>query len=425
MRIQTSKALNKREKIAFRLHLMYSFIEGIILGVFALNEFVFIKSMHGNNLQLGMLFQTSVIVFLLLFFINNTLKKVKNKRRLIQLVGLLTRAPLFLLAFFPNDSAAYLSSEFYHSIFLAIFFVYYLGNPIIFPSISLFLKNSYQHENFGTLYGYSTSLNKVVMLVVTFIYSWLLDIDPYIFKYTFPFLSLAGIVSTIVLSYIPYKIPKNRNVLIEKSGLIASINSMYKILKCNKPFRFFQWAFMAYGFAFMITTPVITLFFKDILNLNYSSVAFYRNIYYVGAIIMLPYMGKLIGRIGPMRFGIITFASLAFYYLFVLLSEFNMSSVEFYGFRIFYMLIPAMLFHSVFAATMGILWDIGSSYFGKNEEVMSYQNIHLFLTGLRALVAPIIGIWLLGLTNYTFTFGVGMLLLGVAMLFLSKKFEPK
>lgn len=425
MRLRTAKPLNKREIIAFKLHLIYSFIEGIILGVFALNEFVFIKSMHGNNLQLGLLFQTSVVVFLLLFFINNFLKKVKNKRKLIQIVGILTRSPLLILVFFPSESSAYISSDLYHYIFLAVFLIYYLGNPIIFPSISLFLKNSYSQDNFGILYSFSTSLNKVVMLVVTFVYSWMLDIDPYVFRYTFPFLAVAGVASSVVLSYIPFKIPININGKNEKTGLWASINSMIGILKNNKSFRFFQWAFMAYGFAFMITTPVITLFFKDVLDLNYSSVAFYRNIYYVGAIIMLPYMGKLIGRIGPMRFGIITFTSLAIYFLFVLLTEYQMASIDLYGYKIFYMLIPAMLFHSIFAATMGLLWDIGSSYFGKNEEVMSYQNIHLFLTGLRALVAPIIGIWLLGLTDYTFTFSIGIILLGVAMFFLRNKSEKE
>ena len=37
------------EKNTFRIHFAYSIIEGIILGVLALNEFVFLKSLHGSD----------------------------------------------------------------------------------------------------------------------------------------------------------------------------------------------------------------------------------------------------------------------------------------------------------------------------------------------------------------------------------------
>ena len=51
------------EHHTFNLHLAYSIIEGIILGVLALNEFVLIKSLHGTNLKIGVLFQLSMLVF--------------------------------------------------------------------------------------------------------------------------------------------------------------------------------------------------------------------------------------------------------------------------------------------------------------------------------------------------------------------------
>ena len=62
--------LSSRERRAFKLHLSFTGIEGVIAGVLALNEFVFIKSLKGSNYQLAMLFSFSMVVFLLLFFVN-------------------------------------------------------------------------------------------------------------------------------------------------------------------------------------------------------------------------------------------------------------------------------------------------------------------------------------------------------------------
>ena len=65
-----SMSLNSEEKSTFKLHGTYMAIEGVILGVLALNEFVFIKSLHGSNYQLSFLFQFSMVMFLFLVFIN-------------------------------------------------------------------------------------------------------------------------------------------------------------------------------------------------------------------------------------------------------------------------------------------------------------------------------------------------------------------
>ena len=88
--------LSKTEKAAFRLHMIYSAIEGIILGVLALNEYVFIYSLKGTNYQLAFLFQFSMVVFVFLFIFNQLRKRIGNKKRMLRVTGLLTRLPLIL-----------------------------------------------------------------------------------------------------------------------------------------------------------------------------------------------------------------------------------------------------------------------------------------------------------------------------------------
>lgn len=401
--------LDKPEKQTFRIHFIYQAIEGIILGVLALNEYVFLKSLQGTSYQIGFLFQFSMLVFIFLVFFNEMRKRIKNKKKLLRVAGLLTRLPLVGLVFFPADPLAYSSTQVYHYLFLGIFLVYFFGNIIIYPAINVMLKTNYRHENFGKLYAYSTSMNKIVMLAATFLYGMLLDIDFYAFRYVFPFVAGLGIISLFILSAIDF----SKIVTVSQSKTVwqsvkLSIAGMYRILKDNKPYRDFELGFMGYGFAFMMTAPVINIFLNEGLNLNYSSVAFYKNAYNIIAIILLLFTGKWLGKMDPRKFAAITFFSLGCYIFFMMLSYYIPGFFEIGNIRIYYVLILSYLAYGYFAATMVLLWNIGSAYFCKPEEADDYQSNHLFLTGVRAVLAPIIGVFFYETLGFTWTFSLGI-----------------
>jgi predicted MFS family arabinose efflux permease len=417
---------SEQEKRTFQLHLIYSIIEGIILGVLALNEFVFIKSLKGSNYELGFLFQFSMVVFIFLVFINEFIKRTQNKQKLLRWTGVLTRGPLFLLFFFPHDTTQLTSSSLYHYIFLGLFFIYYFGNTIIYPLINQFLKNQYAHEKFGKLYGYATSINKIVMLVATFLYGLLLDKNPHAYTYVFPFVALLGIISVHLLSKINYQsISTKIKQVTFMNSIKNSIRTMFHILKGNKPYFHFEMGFMFYGFSFMITVTVITIFLERALHLNYSSVAFYKNAYNVLAIILLPYTGRLLGKIDPRLFAFITFGSLTLFILFIMLTEYYPVHSLILGIEVYPMLVIAYIFYGIFAATMALLWFIGSAYFCKPDEAGDYQSVHLSLTGVRAMFAPLLGVLFYELFGFTITFlvAIGSLLVGIGIMFWSYRKE--
>jgi hypothetical protein len=404
------KHLDDAEKKTFRLHLAYQAIEGIILGVLALNEYVFIKSIHGSSYQVGFLFQFSMLVFIFLVLFTELRKRVKNKKLLLRWVGLLTRLPLAGLLFFPSDPLAYSSGQFYHYIFLVIFLVYFLGNIIIYPAINVMLKTNYRHENFGKLYAYSTSANKLVMLLATFLYGMMLDKDFYVFRYVFPLVAVLGIISLYILSGIDVsKMVFVRQTHSVWTSVKLSVKGMYRILKDNKPYRDFELGFMGYGFAFMMTSPVINIFMNEGLHLNYSSVAFYKNAYNIIAIILLLFTGRWLGRMDPRKFAAYTFISLGFYIFFMMLSQYVPYSFDIGNIRVYYALILSYLAYGYFAATMVLLWNIGSAYFCKPEEADDYQSNHLFLTGVRSILAPILGVFFYETIGFTWTFIVGVI----------------
>jgi len=416
-------SLSLSEKQTFRLHLVYSVLDGVVLGVLALNDFVLIKSLHGTDYQIGFLFQFSVVVLLFSIFISAFFQRITNKKKLLRWAGALTRLPLLLLFFFPQTHEQLIQNSYYPYIFISIFFIYFAANPLLFPSINYILKNSYKHENFSPLFSYATSANKIVMLVVTFLFGYFLDLDNFIFIYVYPVLGILGYVSIHILSKIPIRIPETKDLQNKRFKVLESLKRLLFILKNNKAFRDFEGAFMLYGFAFMITAAVITIFLEKRLNLNYSSVAFYKNAYNTLAIVLIPFFGRLMGKIDPRKFAAITFSFFMLFLLFLAFTEYFPVYFDIWGIRIYWMLIIAYTFNGLFAATMSLSWYIGSAYFAKDSEAGDYQSIHLSLTGVRGLVAPLFGVWFLQMTSYQGVFYLASfsLLLAIVYMIYSKR----
>lgn len=413
--MQFLKKLEANETKTFRLHLLYSCIDGIVKGTLILNEFIFIKSLKGSNVQLAFLFQFSMVVFLFAMLANELLRRYSDRKTLLRVIGIVTRLPLVGFAFFPNVTGEGLP-PIYHYLFLGVFLLFYTSKIAEAPSINQYLKGNYKHNHFGKLFGYATTANKVFTMLFTFLAGLLLDIDANSYRYFYPIIGILGVISVYQLTKIPFlqKIePVNTPVW---HVLMQSLKRVFQILKLNKPFRDLEIGFMLYGFAWMSTHAVITIFYKEALNLNYSSVAFYNNAYNLVAIMVLPLFGKLIGKKDPRRFGIITFASLMLFIAFTGLTEWYSGHTEILGIKIYYMLMIAVVFNGLFMGSMPILWGIGSSYFCESHEAADYQSVHLFMTGARALLAPIIGIQLYEWYGFSLTYLTGIAFLFIAIL---------
>ncbi len=410
--------LSDKERFACRLHTAYSGIEGLVAGVIALNEFVLVKSLLGSDYQIAVLTQFSTVVLLFSVIFNYFIKRVKDKKKMLRIVALVTRLPLFLFVFFPVTSSEYMLSGYYPYVFLGVFLVYFSAQPLILPVINLMLKNTYTHDNFGKLFSRASSFNKFVTLVSTFAFGVMLDYDMYSFKYVYPVIGVLALLSIFILSGIPYEL---KDVVEErKRGVVellqSSYNDVVKVLKTDKPYMHFELGFMLYGFAWLSTIAVIAIYFVKVLDVNYTSVAFYKNGYNIIAIVILPYFGKLLGKTDPRKFAVITFSSLMMYLVFMALTEYYPASFEFYGIKVYYSLIMSYLFYAVFAATMALLWFIGSAYFCKDEDAALYQSVHLTLTGLRGAFSTIIGVFFYELIGFTYTFVVAIVALLLSVL---------
>ena len=173
---------------------------------------------------------------------------------------------------------------------------------------------------------------------------------------------------------------------------------------------------MIYGFSFMLTASVITIFLVEQLKLNYTSIAFYKNSYNVIAILLLPFFGNLIGRIEPRKFAAFTFLTLLMHLFFIGLSEYFPYYWDLGAYRFYYLVVVAFAWNGLFAASMPLLWNIGSAYFCSDDDAAVYQSVHLSMVGVRAMVAPLFGIWLYQGIGFTGVFVLGILLLVLSIL---------
>ncbi len=411
--------LQPGEKRTFILHFIYSLLDGIVLGVFTLNEFIFLTAMHGTNYMMGFIFTFSVGVFVFLIIFNEFIRRNHDKRKMLRRTAIITRLPMLVLIFFPVSAAGYAETSLVHFVFLGVFLIYFMGTVIIYPTTNVLLKNNYSHQSFGYLFSVATTGKHLITMLSALSYGMYLDIHPYGFIYVYPITGILGITGLFLLSSIKH-MPANGTEIRKPFGqaLRDSFLRLAGILRKNKSYFDFEVGFMLYGFAFMLSINVIQIYYRDVLELNNRSVAFYRNAYYIITIFLMPWFGRLIGKIDPRRFSAITFGSMFLYIFFLTITQYLPGHTEIAGYKIYYMMIPYILFHALFAATMGILWSIGSAYFSSNEDVGDYQAVHLSLTGIRGWIAPLLGIFFFELFGFTATFSLALILLFIAVLFL-------
>ncbi|MBU3926180.1 MAG: hypothetical protein KKB74_00115, partial [Bacteroidetes bacterium] len=120
--------------------------------------------------------------------------------------------------------------------------------------------------------------------------------------------------------------------------------------------------------------------------------------------------------IDPRKFAAMTFASLGLYIVAVALTTFLTGHIVFWDITLYYTLIFYILFQGIFASTMVLLWNIGSAYFCEPGEAGTYQSIHLSLTGARAILAPVAGVFFYEMFGFTTTFVISLVFVCMAII---------
>jgi MFS family permease len=390
------KGMKMRELITFRLHALYSAIDGICQGVLALNEFVFLKSLHPNTFQVSLLFQIMSLLLPFSIFIFGVLKRIKNVQTMLIVTAALTRLPLLLFLFFPTTAFDSPYQSWYIAGYLSILTLYFLANPVVLPILNLFTKNTYAPQRFGRLFSYSMSITQGFWLVATFIFGILQDRNPDNYRIVYPIIGLLGFIAIYLLTTIPYK--RTLNDSVSEENIFDQIKNIFKqsigILKTNVAYRQFQSSMFLYGMGFLMALPVVTIYLVNEFNLKYTEISFYKNLPIIISIITYPIFGKLMDERDPRKLAIFSFFFALLFYLLLALGGLLPAENEQFGLRMVWMILLAYIAYGFFNSSIGLVWGIGSSYFAPPKDAAQYHALHLSLTGIRGVIAPPLGVLL-------------------------------
>jgi MFS family permease len=269
------------------------------------------------------------------------------------------------------------------------------------PAYASIVRSNYPAEQRGLITGTLQAWNLLASCMAAYAAGLLLDWQPSTYAYVFPASAVIGVMSALVFARIRVRGEKH-------------LDAVFAPLK-NRRFMIFMASFMCGGLANLIAIPVLTIFLTDDLKVTFTRASMSLAVIpQVAMLLTLSFWGKLVDRKSPITLRMFTSAG------------FTLSFLLLYVAALFSSLNLVYLSKLVEGLVMGlssIVWTLGIMYFAPKAQIAIYMGVHTALTGIRGLIAPFLGTWLMEYTKGRlpyFAEGVRcVFLLSVALSFLS------
>ena len=376
-------------------HLIAGILEGLCVGIIGLNTYVAKRSLLATDNQISALTSWPMVVFVLASVWSHYMND-RNNSRFILLAGALGR--LSLVVFFFIESSLPL---------LAMIVLYNLMHSVFMPAQSRIFQANYSNETRGRMFSSVQARTMLMTALVAFGAGRLLDINPNSYKWLFP---LAGIFG--FWAYYRYTLIGIRGggAPQEPAKKAFPFANFFSILKKDKLFFWYETFFFIYGLGFMVTLPLIYFLFDEELNMNYRDFSSsYMVVPQLIMLVMLPFFGRMLDRLNPIRTCAIAFAFLAFWpFVLGLTTE-------------IWQAYAAFVFYGIGMAAVQVTWTLGALHFAPAREAQKYHSIHVTLVGLRACFAPWLAVKLLmpGIgIRPTFFLGAGFFAVSAVLMYL-------
>jgi MFS family permease len=289
-----------------------------------------------------------------------------------------------------------------------------LSNALIPPSTAQWQSNISPVTR-NRLWSQTLIISTVVSMVVAELTGILMDHDPYAYRWLFP---LAGVVSMFgiwIQSRLPlrggYKLTSHPPAATFEGVVLKPIRSFIALLRADRSFAKFENFFFMYGFAFMLLSPVLPAYMVDVAGMQYKQTQLAGGVLYqLGTLIFPPLWGRLLDRTGPYKLCSIIFCILAFYPLTLLGGPLWLKL----GVPLPWTVYVA---HVIFGAGMSgiaVAWNLAPLSFSGKADASQYTGAHVTLTGVRGMIAPIVGALVLHRLGYPYVFGLAALVFSIA-----------
>jgi len=376
--------------------LLWSVLAGLLEGQFA--AVVVAKTLHGSEAQIAVATATPTAAYLF-SLVWGMLCVGRPKIRLATLfgagavlcagaVGAIPETPMGTYWFVAQIAAA--------QVLLA-------GMVTVRSAI---WKSNYPHEVRGRVTARLQSIRFIIGVLITLTAARLGDRNPSSYAYIYPLAALSGLISLFLLSRIRIRGEKGDLGKWQVSTLLSPrriFGEMYSVLRDDGRFRQYCLAQMFTGISNLMTISiVVAIVTRDLVPGDARG--FWISVVLLDALpkmVMLGSIGRwghIFDRLGVLAMREVNLLCWAASITFAMLGDLFTPAPHETTSLLFLLGVTFFVLRGI-ATGLGqgggaVAWYIGHLHFARPEDAEVYMGIHVFLTGLRGLIAPLAGMWL-------------------------------
>ena len=399
------KNLNPLERQTTLLLLFAALFNGVVQSLNQTQDIIARKALHAADWQLMLMTMIWPVANFFSIWWGRLFERSSHKSRYFLITGIIGRLTLVY--------AVWLTTMSEYLVLLALLFA---SNSLLVPAQnSIYQRNIDPHRR-ARVFGITLSLSMLVSILVTFAAGRLLDIREQSFRWILVATGICGFISSALLANVRIQHTIREKICGQgswKEALLEPITGAFRLLKEDKAFAAFERSFSLYGMGFIMMQPIIPIYLVDKLQLSYTNNFLAKGILsQMGLLLLAPMLGKLHDRTHPFRFISVFFGLLVvFPLLFVVSSLWQGQSL-----MPVLLVFLAYLIFGIAMAGVNISWSMGSIFFAGERDASIYQSLHVTLTGVRGLIAPVLGYAMLKIFSITAVFVVAAVFFLVASL---------
>jgi len=380
---------NHRVPIWIRRTYYYDSIGGLLYGVFYGLTLYFIlviaRKTGANDAQMAFLTSAPFICSLFSFYWAH-LSETRKKMSFLVLVRSIGRA-VFLLSLLAPKGWLY-------ALMVLLFWLFeYMG----FPAYIGIVREVYPERYRGRALGYVRVEMASVAILAAYAGGHLLDEIGY--RYVFPLGALFGLTSLYFFKRI--KVESDNRITNKRP---FSLKNLVMVFKNDRGFFRYSLIFFLFGFGNLLASPLYPIFLVDELNVSSSLVGKLGALYSLVWMMFYFIWGECIDRHGSLRTLIIIIFMVAFIPLSYGLAQ-----------NIWPIVVATLISGAVWAGTelcrISYITSVSSE-----ATVQTYWGIDYTLMGIRGIIAPFLGVKLMGLIGIRQVFALSSLVIFISFL---------
>ncbi len=334
--------------------------------------FVLYKELHMTGLQVAVLTMLRPAVALLSFYWSAGSKG--RLRANVLGAGILMRLPFL---FFP-----WVDSTWYAIAAAVNYMLFYRAGT---PAWVEILKRNLKSEDRDRAFSWSSAIGYAEGILLSIAAGALLDHHPELWKILYAGAAVLGLGGTIMQARVPVKREEPIERVSWKELAIRPWRDSWHLMRTRRDFSAFQWGFMVCGLALMLIQPALPPFIVDELGISYMGMAGAISIAKgLGFALSSPLWGRGMSRYSIHRMTCFVCLAMA---LFPLLLGFAKWEVSW-----FY---AAYFLYGIAQGGSHLVWNMSGAHFAGKEESSRYTGVNVAMVGLRGIVGPALGGWML------------------------------